>query len=181
MWKYLNHKNYHNIKMWVDTEQNLQNTIWQSQNHDQKECSYDTLQQERTTVCRNTCNEWLCRTKSCISEGWNVAPKAWSTSQHNPAANNICKQESNQCRNLVGQNKQETLGKLYNLEILDYYWFDAEVSITTDHKLLLAILRKIWQAFTQVAKNIVMHPLIKHKNILQTRTTILHSRLAVQI
>ena len=69
----------------------------------------------------------------------------------------------------------------YDVESFHQYSFTYEVSVITDHKPLVAILKKgcAWPV-TQTTQNYIMHSPIEHKNLVQTRTTTFQSRLAIK-
>ena len=79
------------------------------------------------------------------------------------------------------KSEREALGIFHSLEKFHHYCFDCKVSVMTDHKQLVAIFEKdVASLFTQTTKNNIAHPPIYHKNSVQTRTTTIHSRLAIQ-
>ena len=74
----------------------------------------------------------------------------------------------------------EALGIPHDIEKFHHYCFIGKASVIIDHRLLMAIFKKDAVNLTQIAKNIAVHSSTQHKNCLQTWTTTIHRKLAIQ-
>ena len=72
--------------------------------------------------------------------------------------------------------KRKALGILHGPETFHHYWFTFAVSRMTDHKLLVAIVKKHSKHITETTENITTHPSIQY----ESWTKPLQSRLAIQ-
>ena len=101
--------------------------------------------------------------------------------------NNILRPSAFFSKNLTGAGKRysnierEALGILYELEKCYHYCIAREVSIITDHKLLVAIFKKrCCNIITEIAVNSYKNTSIQSENYIQAWTRSIHSRLAIQ-
>ena len=82
---------------------------------------------------------------------------------------------------LYNNTEREALGILHGLEKFHHYCFTCEVSVTTDHQLLVAICNKRFcKAVTQASKNVIINASLQHMNTVQAWATIIYCRLAIK-
>ena len=69
--------------------------------HHQNRHVHEVSQLKRATVPRNRNIKCRIQSRSSVGEGQNLNPKNLVTSQKSTETNNICKKESEQCRNMI--------------------------------------------------------------------------------
>ena len=97
----------------------------------------------KAVMPRNGCVRCWSRNKSSASKRWHMALKEWSTWPCSVVVNSICKQEPDKCRILIQQHRREAQGKLHSLGRLHHYCFSHAVRVKRDHRLLVAIFKKV--------------------------------------
>ena len=120
----------------MDMEQHISKPIWQSQEHHQEECNHGILQWKVTNLLGNKYAGCGSRRNVFWVLG-SETPNSVVLQQMAFASKSLSSAET--CYSNI---ERETLGILHDLENFHHYCFTHKVNVITNHKLLVAILKK---------------------------------------
>ena len=99
----------------------------------------------------------------------NVFHKGWGSWELTAAANSICKKNLTNAKMHYSNIERQALGILHGLERFHHYCCAHNISVITDHKVLVAIFNKDIATLCHTdhipPKSPTMHPSIQHKDL----------------